>query len=169
MTLEHLWAGWRMAYVTGASDHDDEATEDSCVFCALLQADLDDAGRLVVWRSEDIVAMLNAFPYASGHLMVMPTRHVRELNELSPAESTGLWEGVCLATEAVKDAYRPDGCNLGVNLGRAAGAGIPGHLHVHVVPRWIGDTNFTTAIAGVRVLPEALLDSFTRLQAAFAP
>lgn len=166
MSLEHLFAGWRMAYVTAASEGV-SAAEDECVFCRLLASDVDDAERLVVWRGEGIVAMLNAFPYASGHVMVMPVRHVRALNELEGAESARLWAGVCRATEAVEAAYEPDGCNLGLNLGRAAGAGIPGHLHVHVVPRWIGDTNFMTVAAGVRVLPEDLSESYSRLKKAF--
>ncbi len=169
MTLDQLWAGWRMAYVSSAGSEPAAGAlaGSECVFCSIFGASLDDAARMVVWRGERVLAMLNAFPYASGHLMVMPVRHVRELEELEGDEAAELWEGVRRAVAALKRAYRPDGCNLGVNLGRAAGAGIPDHLHVHVVPRWVGDTNFMTATASVRVLPEALPDSYGRLSRAW--
>jgi ATP adenylyltransferase len=99
--------------------------------------------------------------------MVLPIRHVRDLDELEPEEAVELWDGVHRAVAAVKTAYHPEGMNLGANLGRAAGAGIPAHLHAHVVPRWIGDTNFMTSVAGVRVLPESLGDSWAKLRAAW--
>ena len=121
----------------------------------------------MLWSSETMVAILNAYPYSSGHLLVMPRRHARELEDLTREEAAHLWEAVHDSVAAVKAAYRPDGLNLGVNLGRAGGAGIPAHLHVHVVPRWIGDTNFMTATAEVRVLPEALPVSWKRLRAAW--
>ena len=112
-------------------------------------------------------AVLNAYPYTSGHVLVMPRRHVRELGDLTSEEAAGLWAAVHKGVAAVKAAYHPDGLNLGLNLGRAAGAGIPAHLHVHIVPRWLGDTNFMTATAEVRVLPEALPVSWQRLRAAW--
>jgi ATP adenylyltransferase len=114
-----------------------------------------------------MVAMLNAYPYSSGHLLVMPRRHVRELEDLTGDEAMALWQAVHRSAAALKAAYQPEGLNLGVNLGRAAGAGIPAHLHVHVVPRWIGDTNFMTTAAGVRVLPEALAVTWQRVRAAW--
>ena len=124
---------------------------------------------LVVWRSDLSFAVLNAYPYASGHLLVMPLRHVAELDELSPEESADLWCGTRLAVSAITDAYDPDGINMGANLGRAAGAGIPGHLHLHVLPRWSGDTNFMTTVAGVRVMPESLTVGWERLHGAWPP
>ncbi len=144
-----------------------ELANDACIFCAILEADASNEDKLVVFEGENVVAMLNAFPYSSGHVMVMPRRHVRELEELSGPETAELWRSVHAAVAALKEAYRPEGINLGVNLGRAAGAGIPGHLHVHAVPRWVGDTNFMTATASARVLPEALADSFKRLTEAW--
>ena len=187
MTLDHLWAGWRATYVESFGDaHGQPAPTSSpfsprlaaltsgldkeeCVFCAILQADaLSDEERLVVWRSGPVVAVLNAYPYASGHVLVMPVRHVCDLEGLSAEESAALWEGISRAVVAVKAAYGPEGLNLGLNLGRAAGAGIPGHLHVHIVPRWVGDTNFMTATASVRVLPEPLPDTYARLRAAWS-
>lgn len=173
MSFGRLWAGWRMPYVSGVSTEEPqqgivgELGPQECVFCAILAAEATDEEKLVVWQGSEVVGLLNAYPYASGHLMVMPRRHLRELDELDSAEGAELWEGVRRAVAALKEAYRPDGCNVGINLGRAAGAGIPGHLHVHVVPRWIGDTNFMSATAEVRVLPEALGDTFARLRAAW--
>ena len=174
MSLDHLWAGWRMPYVSSSGVENPQQAilgplgADECVFCVILGADAPDEEKLIVWQGELVVGMLNAFPYASGHVMVMPRRHVRELEELTGAEATELWQAVHDAVVAIKSAYRPDGCNLGVNLGRAAGAGIPGHLHVHAVPRWAGDTNFMTSTAAVRVLPEALTDSWKRMRQAWS-
>jgi ATP adenylyltransferase len=141
--------------------------EGDCAFCAILAAPGADEARHVVWSCESMVVMLNAYPYSSGHLLVMPRRHVQDLEELTVAEAAGLWQTVQRGVAALKVAYRPDGLNLGLNLGRAAGAGIPGHLHVHVVPRWLGDTNFMTTAAGVRVLPEALGVTWQRVRAAW--
>lgn len=191
--LDHLWAGWRASYVEsfgheqGAEDGNPTAasTEASplspqlaaatsavgktgCVFCAILAAgELAERERMIVWRGASVVAILNAYPYSSGHLMVMPVRHLQHLEELSADESAELWESTRRAVGAIKDAYHPEGLNLGLNLGRAAGAGIPGHLHVHVVPRWVGDTNFMTTAASVRVLPESLADTWDKLRAAW--
>lgn len=181
MSLDHLWAGWRSSYVTstgtgggvgtsvlaGDSGAGDAPAESACIFCRILASPGTDQDRHIVWSGEETVALLNAYPYASGHLLVMPRRHVRELEELTGEEAVGLWQAVHKAAAALKAAYEPEGLNLGVNLGRAAGAGIPAHLHVHVVPRWLGDTNFMTAVAGVRVLPEALGATWQRVRAAW--
>jgi ATP adenylyltransferase len=109
------------------------------------------------------LAVLNAYPYASGHLMVMPIRHVRSLGDLTEDEASELWSALRKGAAALEEAYSPEGINLGANLGRAAGAGIPRHLHLHAVPRWVGDTNFMTSVANARVLPEALDASWERL------
>jgi diadenosine tetraphosphate (Ap4A) HIT family hydrolase len=170
VTLDHLWAGWRSDYVQNVSDAAGEAESDTaerCVFCRLLAEETADASNFVVYRGELTAAVLNAFPYTSGHLLVMPIRHVREPDELTDEESAALWRSSWDAVAAIRTAYAPDGVNLGVNLGRAAGAGIPDHLHVHVLPRWIGDTSFITTVASARVLPEALSDSEERLRAAW--
>lgn len=166
MTLDRLWAGWRMAYVSSASEAPvvGPLGAEECVFCAVLAAEASEEEKLLVHGGDKVVVMLNAFPYASGHLMVMPRRHVRDLEELDQAETAELWPMVHQAVSCLKAAYKPEGINLGVNLGRAAGAGIPAHLHVHAVPRWVGDTNFMTATADTRVLPEALGDSLKRLR-----
>jgi ATP adenylyltransferase len=129
--------------------------------------DVPDREGHVLWRGRRAAAVLNAYPYTSGHLMVLPTRHVGDLEDLEPDEAAELWDGLRQAVVALKAAYRPGGINLGANLGRAAGAGIPGHLHFHALPRWDGDTNFMTAVADVRVLPEALDDTWAKMRAAW--
>lgn len=171
MSLEQLWAGWRLDYVQAASAADraeqDRTPGDGCVFCRIVASGSPSADNGIVWRDEFTLVVLNAFPYTSGHVLVMPVRHVAELDELTEAESSGLWRATVMAVEAISVAYRPDGHNLGANLGRAAGAGIPEHLHLHVLPRWKGDTNFMTSVAGVRVLPENLSDSWLKLHQAW--
>jgi ATP adenylyltransferase len=159
MSLERLWAGWRHDYINGMA-RDDNA---ECLMCALA-ASTDDKGDYIIWRSENAFVALNAYPYSSGHLMVSPIRHVAEIEELNEGESTALWDALQKSTVAIKAAYEPQGLNIGINLGRAAGAGVPDHLHIHVVPRWNGDTNFMTSIAEARVLPEALDVSAEKLR-----
>jgi ATP adenylyltransferase len=164
--MERLWAGWRSAYLATADD-EVAAGPGGCVFCALLSAAEPGEETLVVWRSPLAAAVLNAFPYGSGHLLVMPVRHVGDLGQVAGEERADLWDAVHAAVAAVTTAYRPAGVNVGANLGRAAGAGIPGHLHVHVLPRWDGDTNFMTTVAETRVLPEALAESWRKLRDAW--
>ncbi len=165
--LDRLWAGWRSEYIEGVASG--PAEPDGCVFCAILASGLDDEDTHVLWRHPAGVALaiLNAYPYGSGHLMVMPVRHVASPEDLSPAEGSAVWEGVTSAVAALRSAYRPDGLNVGANLGRAAGAGVPGHFHMHVLPRWAGDTNFMTSVAETRVLPEALATSAKKIRAAW--
>lgn len=165
MSLERLWAGWRTEYVGTAGDAG--PGDEGCVFCRILDSGLPDEATYVVWRGSGCVAILNAFPYTTGHLMVMPARHVGELEDLDDAEAAELWSGVRDAVVALKAAYRPEGINVGANLGRAAGAGVPGHFHVHVLPRWNGDTNFMTSVAETRVLPESLPATATKLTTAW--
>jgi ATP adenylyltransferase len=199
VSLQRLWAGWRMPYVSSAAGSDagkgaqagpDASTEttaraatrtedsqragagaepgrDDCVFCGILASGEPDRVTYIVWRGRRCFAVLNTFPYASGHLMVMPTRHVADLEDVTGDESAELWAGVADAVRALKASYRPDGLNVGANIGRAAGAGVPGHFHIHVLPRWFGDTNFTTTVAEARVLPESLSDTWTRLRASW--
>mgnify|MGYP000220991038 CR=1 FL=1 len=157
--LERLWAGWRSAYLAAPK-------AEGCVLCGVLDAG-PDKDAFVVWRGRLAAAVLNAYPYASGHLMVLPTRHVGEIEGLASEESAELWQALGRAVRALKTAYSPDGLNVGANLGEAAGAGVPGHLHLHVVPRWSADTNFMTAVAEARVLPEALDATYDRVKAAW--
>ena len=167
MSLEHLWAGWRRQYIVeatereraGATAHDPS----NCVFCALAESGSPSEDNLVVWRGELSYVVMNAYPYASGHVLVLPLRHVGPLAELTEAESAELWSATQRALASIEQAYDPDGLNMGANLGRAAGAGLPGHLHLHALPRWSGDTNFMTTVAETRVMPETLQLSWKRL------
>ena len=164
MPLERLWAGWRAPYLDEVSGAAPRA--EGCLFCRLAAADPDEA--YVVARDDRAFVVLNAYPYTSGHVMVAPLRHEGDLEVLSADDATALMHLTQRAVAAVKGAYSPEGVNVGVNLGAAAGAGVPGHLHVHVVPRWSADTNFMTAIAETRVLPESLAATLARLREAWA-
>ena len=163
-SLDRLWAGWRSAYLSG--DVEDVATGADCVLCAVINAAVD-SGRNLVAASDRAVVVLNAFPYTSGHVLVLPRRHHDTLDGLDAEEHAALWGLVRDASTAIKVAYSPDGLNVGVNEGAAAGAGLPEHLHAHVLPRWFGDTSFTTTVAGVRVMPETLETTVERLRAAW--
>lgn len=167
MALEQLWAGWRHDYVAAATGAERRGHDGGCVFCRIARSGPPSADNGVVWRGQRSFAVLNAYPYASGHLLVLPLRHVAGLDELTPEESADLWRATVDAVAAATTAYDPDGFNVGANLGRAAGAGIPGHLHLHVVPRWSGDTNFMTSIGGTRVMPETLGAAWEKLSAAW--
>ncbi|HEY6473254.1 MAG TPA: HIT domain-containing protein [Acidimicrobiales bacterium] len=168
MSLQHLWAGWRREYIVEATERERVAggvSHDAadCVFCRLAESGPPSEDNLVVWRGPLTFVVLNAYPYASGHVLVLPLRHVGPLAELTEAESAELWSATQKAVAAIEGAYEPDGLNMGANLGRAAGAGLPGHLHLHVLPRWSGDTNFMTSVAETRVMPETLQLSWKRL------
>lgn len=166
MGLERLWAGWRSDYISGINAEPVRPRPDGCLFCGLLG--LDDAEALILERAEHSFAVMNAYPYTSGHVMVAPVRHVASLTDLAGDEAAALMHGVQRATATVESVYSPEGINVGVNIGRAAGAGVPGHVHVHVLPRWNGDTNFMTAVAEIRVLPESLRESYDKLRAAWS-
>ncbi len=165
--LGRLWAGWRLPYLEAAGDDRNSGEKGVCVFCRILATDAPPEETYVVWRDDTSAVLLNAFPYTSGHLMVMPVRHAADLEDCSTEEAARLWQVVGDAVVAVRAAYSPEGLNVGANLGKAAGAGVPGHLHVHCVPRWSGDTNFMTTLAETRVLPEALPSTFERVRAAW--
>lgn len=157
--LARLWAGWRTAYITRISTDDGELRRDAeglSLFERILTSDLPAEETFVVHRGTAVSVVLNAFPYGSGHLLVLPNRAVADLAGLTGDEATELWATVHHAVAAVRSAYEPDGVNVGLNLGSAAGAGVPDHLHVHVLPRWAADANFMTAVAEARVLPEPL-------------
>jgi ATP adenylyltransferase len=161
MAEQRLWAPWRMQYVQG------ERGEPGCIFC-LAAGPGDEEARYVLQRGEGCFAMLNAFPYNSGHLMVSPDRHVASLADLGDDESLALMRLLQRSLGAIRAAYRPDGLNIGVNEGKVAGAGFAGHVHVHVVPRWEADSNFMAVTADTRVLPQSLEDSYVALRRAFS-
>jgi ATP adenylyltransferase len=156
--MERLWAPWRMEYIGSAREGKDEG----CLFCEKPKEG-DDQKALIVARTELSFAVLNRYPYNSGHLMVAPFRHVGELEEVKDDESLDMQQLLQRCIRALKESMQPEGFNIGMNLGVVAGAGIPDHLHWHVVPRWTGDTNFMPVVADAKVLPERLLDSYRRL------
>lgn len=161
--MERLWTPWRMEYIKSATT-DDEA--EGCIFCDL-PADGDDERTLILARGDHAFVILNRYPYNPGHLMVAPFRHVGDLAEL---EDEDLAETVALVRDSVRalrDEWQPSGFNVGMNLGRVAGAGVPGHLHWHVVPRWHGDSNFMPVIGQTKVLPELLEETYRKLRPAF--
>jgi ATP adenylyltransferase len=159
--VERLIRPWRMDYVSGPKD-------EGCFLCQAIAAESDDDANLVVARRPHAIALLNRYPYNSGHVMVAPLRHVASLGDLSSDERLGIMDLVTETTEVLEDEMHPDAYNVGINLGRAAGAGVPGHLHVHVVPRWIGDTNFMPVVGETMVLPEALETTQERLHRRFS-
>ncbi|HSQ37355.1 MAG TPA: HIT domain-containing protein [Acidimicrobiia bacterium] len=148
--MDHMWAGWRSRYVRSA----DEMNEAGCLFCRLPVED--DATALILERGAAAYSVLNRFPYSTGHLMVTQYRHAADLGDLTAAEAEEVWRLLARARRAFGNALKPDGFNLGANLGRIAGAGIPDHLHFHLVPRWAGDTSFMTTVGETRVIPEDL-------------
>jgi ATP adenylyltransferase len=168
--LAHLWAGWRTTYIERVTTDADELRSDHTgrsLFERILDGTLPDDEAFVLWRGTRCSALLNAYPYGSGHLLVLPNRAVATLAGLDEAEGLELWGGIRAAVAAIESAYSPDGVNVGLNLGAGAGAGVPDHLHVHCLPRWTGDTNFMTAIAETRVLPEPLAVTYAKLRAAW--
>lgn len=166
--LERLWAGWRSQYVRSVGDEPARDTPgEGSVFTRILRSGLPDEETHVLHRGARCFAILNAYPYASGHLLVLPYREVGELEALTADETVELWATVTDGVRAVRAAYAPEGLNVGVNLGRPAGGSVSDHLHVHVVPRWTGDSNFMTAIANTRTLPEPLAESAARLREAW--
>jgi len=158
--MEVLFTPWRYSYITG--DHSDEP----CFFCRAAE-DPDDPERLVVFRGDACQVLLNLHPYTSGHLLVAPLAHIASPVEAESGVSEEIWSLVWKSQRVVGRAYEPAGFNVGFNLGAASGAGVPGHFHCHVVPRWPGDTNFMGVVAGVRLIPEDPEAAWRRLRAYF--
>ncbi len=158
--MKRLWAPWRYAYIA-------TPPVSGCVLCEAPTSG-DDRAALILHRVPEGYLILNRFPYNTGHLMVVPLRHLASPDQLTPREGETLMALVSLGVRALERAMEPDGFNVGMNLGRAAGAGIADHLHLHIVPRWSGDTNFMPVLGGVKVLPEHLDDTYQRLAAALA-
>lgn len=164
--LERLWNGWRATYVQSIGSS--EVPEgDGSIFTRILRSGLSDEEAHIVHRGARCFAILNAFPYGTGHTLVLPYREVADLEALEPDEAAELWATVTDAVRAVKAAYGPEGVNVGINLGRPAGGSVSEHVHVHVVPRWIGDANFMSSIANTRTLPEPLDDTAAKIRVAW--
>ena len=156
-----LWAPWRMQYIAKAGS----SGESGCVFCAAPKMRDEDA--LIVYRAERSYVILNKYPYNTGHLMIVPYRHVASIEDLSDEELREMAMLVKKSLRVLREVYKPHGFNVGVNIGEAAGAGIAGHVHIHVVPRWRGDANFMLTTGGVKVMPESLDQTFKKVKGAF--
>ena len=148
--VERLWSPWRHDYIAKAAAD----TPASCVFCDAQKTPARDEQNFVLHRGRHNFVILNLYPYISGHLMIAPYDHVGELNSVSKESSDEMMDLIKLSQTALRDAYRPDGFNIGMNLGRAGGAGVADHIHIHVLPRWAGDTNFISVVGNVRIIPQ---------------
>jgi ATP adenylyltransferase len=155
--MDFLWTPWRYAYVTAAQP------SSGCIFCDAVRRS-DDAKTGIVFRGERCFIILNTFPYTSGHVMIVPYDHVNELRKLDLAAAQEMMAQAQRVEEAVRQVYRPDGINLGMNIGQAAGAGVASHIHMHALPRWFADTNFMTTVSETRILPESLEVTYSRLK-----
>jgi len=158
--MDRLWTPWRYRYVSTAGD-----PGNACIFCAAAGS-ADDRAHYVVHRAERNFLILNLYPYTSGHLMVAPYQHVATLADTPIETLEEMMRLTARAEKALRGLYKPDGLNIGMNLGDSAGAGVPGHIHMHVLPRWTGDANFMTTIAETRVLPETIGATYERVKAA---
>ncbi|HEX3507382.1 MAG TPA: HIT domain-containing protein [Candidatus Dormibacteraeota bacterium] len=159
--MERLWAPWRMEYIT-------EEPRPGCLFCRVINDPGDQDAALAVWRPEGAIVLLNKYPYNPGHVMVAPHAHVGNLEDLDETQSADLMRALQRATSVLKKALKPEGFNVGANIGRVAGAGMPDHVHLHVVPRWNGDTNFMPVLGEVKVINEHLAQTAAKLSEAFA-
>ena len=163
--MKNLWAPWRMSYIDGMSEPDE-----GCFLCRALE-EQGRQGCLILWRSERTFCILNRYPYNNGHLLIATNRHVGQVEELTPEEMTAIMTDTVRAQKLLMKAVHPDGFNWGLNIGRAAGAGLVDHLHMHIVPRWNGDTNFMPVFSDVKVIPQSLEDlcSLLKKEAENAP
>lgn len=161
--MDYLWSPWRFKYIEEAT----QGKQPECFFCDAVKGTRDEE-TLVVYRGRKVFAILNRYPYTSGHLMIVPYAHVAELHLCDAEALKEMMELAQRVETAFHSSYKPDGINLGINLGRAAGAGVVGHLHLHMLPRWIGDTNFMTVTGETRVHPEDLQTTYEKLRKALA-
>jgi ATP adenylyltransferase len=158
--MQHLWTPWRSTYMKASKP------QGYCLFCEAARSD-QDKDNLVVYRARHNFVILNRYPYTSGHLMIAPYDHVSRMNDASQAAVEEIMHLTRRAETVLEQGYRPDGINLGMNLGRAAGAGIAEHIHMHVLPRWTGDANFMSTLAETRIIPEALEETYSKLKQGF--
>ncbi len=156
--MNYLWSPWRMAYIQTPKN------QQSCIFCKALEEN-QDAENLILFRGKSVFVILNRYPYTSGHILVVPYAHQPSLEKLDPVGRAEIMEVASQWIQVIQEVYHPQGFNLGINIGEAAGAGIADHVHLHVVPRWQGDTNFMSTLGITRVLPESLEDTYQRLKA----
>jgi len=158
--MKRIWSPWRMKYIK------ENSSQSECPFCKAISGK-DDRKNLVVFRGKNAFVMLNRYPYTTGHILVLPYIHQEKMSEFDPKTRSEMMELVNQAGQILELVYKPQGMNVGLNLGTAAGAGIPKHLHWHIVPRWMGDTNYMTTVGSVRVLPESLEDTYQKIQSSW--
>lgn len=159
---DNLWAPWRMEYIRSLAE---EAKEDGCFLCKYHRSPDADAQNHVIWRSAHCMVLMNRFPYTNGHLLISPAAHKADMPDLADDEMNDLWRQTRDAKTVLQRLFNPHGFNIGINFGLCAGAGLPDHMHVHIVPRWNGDTNFMAVLGDVRVVPEALRRTYEQLKA----
>ena len=153
--MDRLWTPWRMQYIMSDKD-------EGCIFCDKIKEENDEQN-FILYRGDSCFIIMNIFPYNNGHIMIAPYRHVAKFTELNDGESSGIMELIKRSEELLSEALKPEGFNIGANLGRCAGAGVIGHVHIHIVPRWGGDTNFMPVLADTKVYPEMLEETYKRL------
>ena len=158
--MERLWAPWRLEYITGNNP------DNGCIFCEFPKQDKDEENRILK-RGKYAYVIMNAFPYSNGHLLIPPYRHIADISELTDEENLEIMQLTAQCSTALREICRPEGFNVGMNIGATAGAGIADHLHMHIVPRWRGDTNFMPVFADIKVIPEALETTYKKLKTAF--
>jgi ATP adenylyltransferase len=156
--MDVLWSPWRHGYITGG------AGASGCVFCDILKNSAPDEEQFILKRGKFNFVILNAYPYGTGHLLILPFEHIADLDAADKQTTDEMMDMMKRAQTALKEVYSPDGFNLGMNLGRSAGAGVAGHFHMHVLPRWTGDVNFLTAIGETRTMPESLAATYQKLK-----
>lgn len=166
--MDRLWTPWRYAYIkSGSTDAGGEGEAQPCIFCSLQQDPRDDSEKLIVHRAEHNYIVLNLYPYISGHLLIVPYTHIGELDAAPKIVTDELMDLTKRCQTVLRETYRPHGFNLGMNLGRSAGAGVADHIHLHIMPRWIGDANFMATIGETRVIPEDLSTTYSKLREKF--
>ncbi len=159
--MDRLWAPWRMQYIQNVDNKNE-----GCIFCTK-PAETDDRKNLILYRGTNCFIMMNLFPYNNGHLMIVPYQHTSDILSLEPESASELWSLVCLSKKALSRSFNPEGFNIGMNLGRVSGAGIDQHIHMHIVPRWNGDSNFMPVIAETKVISQAITDTYDALKPHF--
>ncbi|MFL6227144.1 MAG: HIT family protein [Pyrinomonadaceae bacterium] len=165
--MDRLWSPWRYQYISAAGGGEEKKDEDSCVFCPIAADPAADEKNFVLHRARHNFVILNLYPYTSGHLMIVPFEHAADLDALPKETTDELMDLAKRAQRILRDTYRPEGLNFGINQGRAGGAGVAGHVHLHALPRWLGDTNFMTTVGETRVLPEDLSMTYKKLRGKF--
>lgn len=174
--MKHLWSPWRSIHINSLSSEEELQESDKSIkekdtnlsIFSRLVAEDNDEENLILWRGDTVFIIMNLYPYNNGHIMIIPYRQVAQYEDLTTEEMMETAATIDLGIRAIKKALKPDGINVGMNLGKAAGAGIPDHMHVHIVPRWHGDTNFMPTIGEVKVISESLKDSYAKLKTAIA-